>query len=247
MNVFLNNTQNFIKIFKENCRKEIHNNKQLHYKLSTYKHKYNSVIETLSNSLPLKLLNKSILVPLKLTDAVLIQCFKSFNYDLTSIIHKKLTDNASKKMFSWIDALDVPQFYGGKLKKMKPVKIKQSGINRDEVSIENIENTILPNIFFNSSYMCKDKNIRDIMHNFYENIRNRFFLQPYDFYTIKCIDLRNTESDGYTIDEEIEIDFLLQVRVKYFTDYMRNEILYYKCKMKFDGDDQVINFTYDEI
>ncbi|KAM0676971.1 hypothetical protein BDAP_002455 [Binucleata daphniae] len=237
----------FAKKFKQNLQQEIKNNKNLTQNIENIARIKLNIINFIEHSKTIKMADKVLVTPLRISDSILL-----YTLDKTTEVINLIVNNQIQNMYKFIPQtikdidkiVDIPNYYGGnKYTKIKPDEHKY---NRDEKSINYIENKLIPNILFNKKYKLKDEKSRTYINLLYDSIKNKYKLKEHQFYVIDCIDYRNVETNGYDKNENIGFTFDLQVTCKYFDKIFVTKKLNFSCFMKFDGFDKILQFDFQE-
>lgn len=263
MNTLSNKGLQFLQIYNRNLKAEIDKNIELKRSLEEFTNKFNMIYMKISNSIPLVIARKVIVQPLQISDFLLCNIYKGCERKASKLQLEQRLENFFANNFGFIrnrlvEKINIPQFYGGnplykhfvndKIEKKISDKrlIDKIFKNRDEKSISYIENRLIPNIFIRHEFLENDKRIKSIVNAFHDYIREICGIKEYNFHHFMCIDLRNLETDGYNADEEIDFTFEMLYKIKYIKEIVIEKIFYFDCNIKFDKDDRVISFSYNE-
>ncbi|KAM0676336.1 hypothetical protein GVAV_000301 [Gurleya vavrai] len=246
MNSVTKFASDFTQNFNKNLQIEIKNNKELSKSLDKINLTINFFNRHILNFKPIKLTTNVLIKPLKMTD-----------YAIKKATNKLIIDKIEPKFNNFCKLLPIPfkqidnfipHFYGGnKFLKIDETKNEFFNKNRDESSIDFLENKLIPNIFLNSDFKFEDEKSKAILNNFYDYIRNKYKLKKHNFYNIECIDYRNVETDGYDLNEEITLSFTLKIKLEYFKNEFKQKVDSFRCFIRFDGDDRIKNFEFYEL
>ncbi|KAM0688403.1 hypothetical protein COBT_000337 [Conglomerata obtusa] len=258
-------TSQFIYKFRQNLHDEIKKNEELTKCLTKLSHINLKFQTNVLHSKYMLCTTKAILTPLKISDEII-------KLAIRNQLAIAASDFIRNKIYRAIKVITIPQTYLDKYipvyygcnkffealnivkKNKQESNINKKSIlynyfncNRDERSIMYLENDLIPNIFFNKNYTLSDEKSNALIEVFYDCIRNKTKIKRHNVHVIKCIDYRGAESDGYNDEEEIGIGFNLQMSCIYLDEIIKKKYFEFKCFMKFDSDDKILSFDFQEV
>lgn len=271
MNLIANHLQKFIVLYKQNLLEEVNKNMKLQDDIKRLSTGVLYTFNTILDFYPIDRFLTLVSPPAKIADVIIKRIGTTSKQiimkQLQKIKLKNIVNDRNKYFIQLVNKLDIPQYYGGlNNNRITDIHVHDQNIlssviqnlvkkyqnclnvlqNRDESTIKMYENIIIPGAFIKYNELdmgCKFKNRIDQL---YRHVMNLNGIQKYDFHSIKCIDLRNIETDGFDLNEEIEFAFTIRVKCRFLREYLRESNHIFDCTMKFDGDEQLIHFTYNE-